>query len=938
MVLILSESNKHFFSEFFDEIKDFNTIIGYSSKKKFLLEKKSSCGSFTRFFKTCTGTSYDITDASEELLKIIKDRIKNNQQVLPGDDKNEVGQEFFTAMLLCDKMQAIIERVVQKKKIENNQLSTEFQLQAFEALNLASSILQEPPTLLLCKNQCFDKALELIDQGASITDVKDYYNPLLKAASMKGQYTRAIELIARGADPLFADTHLGAILREALISKNTFVSERLINAGAPLNESSLPEHLYPLYYAISKDFPISCILLMLQKGALVDQLNPPGKTALALALEKGVAPAVLALLDAGADPNQIIREGKNCFHYVLERNYPLIALKLLEKGFPLSFVDPTGQSLLHLAAAASRLDIVRILLEKNIAVSRRDRVGNTALHTACIQGNAEIAQMIIHSGGDLSLINEEQRTPFQAALASKKFSGLDGRTKIISFFSFFFSDFPEVTKRLDRYSVEGFIDYFKRNPSLIIKKRISEGDPNPLEIPFLLQSPQLAKALASSMTLREFSTGINTLTLKYKHTPTDRVDLSIYEINPIHLRQGAASVEIPTKPAGYEVRQLLTLFDQINFSNPNEDNYQDTSAFSSDTGTLSSSELRASLRILVERIEQRIEYLGTPPSGTAELRLFYTTIENAITNTLKKLHEGNDPLLKAKTVIEFVRAAGYCGGKYYATAYEQFSKIVLGVEATFENTLFSLLANQRETILRSLIPSGAQSVHDFNQLMYALGKELGIPGASMMTAIRDRYGAAPNKENSKKQFFELYTPYAIISEWLEPRISQDGDLKNKFIDWCKANVPAEWGKGHFGPIKLELAELQTKKASPEEISTFLTKHDMMLSPGMTVEEAIEDERIMAFIATEVLVDMNAPVMRFKKKTIAYMLFKLNVLTQIRFVPEPVLTAPANAELSLNPSSLLVSHKPEPPTTIFGFVQEIGSYLAPTWLKKMFSKT
>jgi hypothetical protein len=235
-------------------------------------------------------------------------------------------------------------------------------------------------------------------------------------------------------------------------------------------------------------------------------------------------------------------------------------------------------------------------------------------------------------------------------------------------------------------------------------------------------------------------------------------------------------------------------------------------------------------------------------------------------------------------VIEFLRAADFCGTKHLSVSIEQFNAVVCNRLPSFETAIEESLGVYRDVLFRGSVHfnvygrQAVMNVHSHHAALHYLGKKLAIPGAEM-AEFADEYDkpSAEVLEETEGRFFKSYTPVHILNEWLAEQANGESDFRNKFIDWCKVNIPKEWGKEKFDPIRLELQKLRKKNSSKAEIEKFLNGHEIFTGT-MTPEEAIEDERKMCFIGLEVIVDMNAPKMCIQKSALVYMLDRIHVFT------------------------------------------------------------
>lgn len=358
----------------------------------------------------------------------------------------------------------------------------------------------------------------------------------------------------------------------------------------------------------------------------------------------------------------------------------------------------------------------------------------------------------------------------------------------------------------------------------------------------------------------------------------------LFRVNPAHYKN-KATVTIPdTMARGCKLDDLLALFDQLNFSNPRGKFYVDPSTFANFNAGYSLQQkiayLKESVQKFISNIKDCVPFLGTPKEG-ATLDLFYNIMERAVTHTIRKMKDMPESDEKQHTIrrviSEYIRAALFCGGKQYATACQQFIAVTKGRAATFEDEILDVLAAYREVLFQSIVPQGQQSVHDFNKMMYLLGRELGIPGAEMMGEFDDGYmGEGFNAQQKRNEFHGLYSVNNILFESVRQAIEQTSDLRDKYFDWIKENIPHSWQKESFNAIAREVKKI----GSLADKKRYLQEQDIYMLPNQSIEDAIETERKARYLALEVVEDMNAVPMKIKPSAIAYMLERIGVLQSL----------------------------------------------------------
>ncbi len=370
---------------------------------------------------------------------------------------------------------------------------------------------------------------------------------------------------------------------------------------------------------------------------------------------------------------------------------------------------------------------------------------------------------------------------------------------------------------------------------------------------------------------------INTLSLLY---PASKVHHFIYKVDASHYKNELFIAVPDTCAPNANIFQLLDLFDKVNFTRPQEAHYINPADLKADTGTKKIPHLRKNLEDFLYKVQRRTPYLGTPSQGTT-LENFYKTIECCITHTIHTIEHTPESsekrALLTKTVVEFVRAAAWCGGKIYTNACQQYVSVALGKPPSFSQEILQILGNYRELLMQSCVPDGSHSVHDYNYLMRHLGREFGIPGAEIMENFEDKYiGNGVNITLARTRLKELYSPKNILFECIIPAIEQSGELRGQFFDWCQNNIPEDWKKDYFAEILKHAQSL----SSFEEMEDYLDEKDIGITSKQTIEEALIEARKALYISSEVIVDMSAQKIELQPTSVARMLYQLGIFTPI----------------------------------------------------------
>ncbi|MDB6081328.1 MAG: ankyrin repeat protein, partial [Chlamydiia bacterium] len=384
------------------------------------------------------------------------------------------------------------------------------------------------------------------------------------------------------------------------------------------------------------------------------------------------------------------------------------AISLLKEKQLLSFSFPDGESALHIAVKYNLFIVIQHLVDRKIDINKSNKQGKTPLHFATYNNSRKSVQILLSAHADPIRLDNAKNTPWHVF----------------------------------------------RETLLVDRERF-------LEVPYLLQDLQLLQARMIISTQTEITLALATIRKKFPKAATEFFEYAQYRINSDHMKRAVRS-DIPVKPVNVHLNELLGFFDAIKFTDIQKDSSYDQVAFQLDTGTTDTKELREILeQDFIVKIQKKIPYLGTPPAKTQHLHVFYDTIERAISHTICKLREINDRALQEKVIIEYLRAAKFCGGRIFNAALDCYDSIVRGIEVSFEKTIYELAGDLRKILLDSLVPSGPQSVHVANGYFYLLAAELNLPNKE--SAFQDPLAPVIDKNSVRAAFFRLYTALSIVS-------------------------------------------------------------------------------------------------------------------------------------------------------------------------------
>lgn len=265
----------------------------------------------------------------------------------------------------------------------------------------------------------------LLDRKAA-PDARDANGatPLMSAAS-GGAVGRLIDAGARHD----AADHTGrsALMMAAGWARDDAV-RALLAAGAEANHADeLGSTALHFAAGCRGSAALTCLALLLDAGADIDEETREGVTPLMLASHWGHADNVKALLARGADAEASDMTGNTPLlravdpKQQLSRNFnrtsdtAIIVRALAAAGADVNTRNDDAITALHLAARGFTSDLVSTLLELGAEVDPRNRSGQTPLMFAAAQGHADMVKRLIAAGADLAARDSNGETPLHYA-------------------------------------------------------------------------------------------------------------------------------------------------------------------------------------------------------------------------------------------------------------------------------------------------------------------------------------------------------------------------------------------------------------------------------------------------------------------------------------------------------------------------------------------
>ena len=157
----------------------------------------------------------------------------------------------------------------------------------------------------------------------------------------------------------------------------------------------------------------------IESGAMVNQPNVCGRTALHFACANNHIECVRLLLQHGADANKADNYGDIPLHAAAYAgDHTKCVRLLLQHGANVNKADVHNLTPLHTACAKDHIECARLLLQHGANVNKADNCGKTPLHIACANGRTECVRLLLQHGVNINETDNYRSTPLRAACAN----------------------------------------------------------------------------------------------------------------------------------------------------------------------------------------------------------------------------------------------------------------------------------------------------------------------------------------------------------------------------------------------------------------------------------------------------------------------------------------------------------------------------------------
>ncbi|XP_063285708.1 protein TANC1 isoform X2 [Pelobates fuscus] len=159
--------------------------------------------------------------------------------------------------------------------------------------------------------------------------------------------------------------------------------------------------------------------LLLERGAVLTQVNRRGISPLFCAVRQGHWQIARLLMQHGCDVNVSDKQGRTPLMVAACEGHCGTVEFLLSEGADIASLDKEGLTALSWACLKGHKTVVQCLIERGSAIDQMDRNGRTPLDLAAFYGDADIVQYLVDNGAMIEHIDYSGMRPLDRAIGCR---------------------------------------------------------------------------------------------------------------------------------------------------------------------------------------------------------------------------------------------------------------------------------------------------------------------------------------------------------------------------------------------------------------------------------------------------------------------------------------------------------------------------------------
>ncbi|XP_048697724.2 uncharacterized protein LOC125632890 isoform X4 [Caretta caretta] len=268
-----------------------------------------------------------------------------------------------------------------------------------------------------CRKRDVEVAKILVEYGAGVDCQNDEGQTPLHVAAWEGDEALLKFFHHCKANPNVADKMDRSPLHIAAERGHTNVVE-LLTEKFHSNVLARTKDGSTLMHVASEHGHPDTALAFLKKGVLLHMPDKNGAVCLHAAAKRGHAAVVKALLQRGAEVDARTKENYTALHIAAQHCKPLVVQTLLGFGARVQLKGGKAQETpLHIAACIHEGEkVAEMLLKSGADVNVEQENGETAMHIAARHGNLRMIKALIEEGGELTSQSKAGECPLHIAV------------------------------------------------------------------------------------------------------------------------------------------------------------------------------------------------------------------------------------------------------------------------------------------------------------------------------------------------------------------------------------------------------------------------------------------------------------------------------------------------------------------------------------------